>query len=105
MATYSEIFDLRRNQILLDKVTVAIIVAAETVYAEAGGVTNHTNRLIWAREASIKPRRMAEVFMSSVLAANKDKTRANIIAATDIAIQTDVDAVIDDFADGIAVLG
>ncbi len=104
MATYQELFDLRRNQVLLDKVTVAIIVAVETIYAEAGGVTNHANRLIWAREASIKTRTMAEVFMGPVLAANKIATVTNIISATDANIQQDVDAMIDNFADGTAVL-
>ena len=104
MATYQELFDLRPNQVLLDKITVAIIVAAETVYAEAGGTANHANRIIWAREASINPRSMAKVFMSAVLAANKTATVANIIDASDAAIQTNVEDVIDNFADGTAVL-
>ncbi len=104
MATYQELFDLRINQVLLDKVTVAVVVAAETVYAEAGGVTNHANRIIWARETMINPSGMARVFMGPVLVANKAATTANIIGATDSAIQTNVDDVIDDFADGTAVL-
>ena len=105
MATYQELFDLRRNQVLLDKITVAIIVAAETIYAEDGGTVNHANRIIWAREASIKPRRMGEVFMSAVLAANKAATVTNIIGVSDAAIQTNVEDVIDNFADGNPVLG
>lgn len=104
MASYQELFDLRRNQELLDKVTVAMIVAAETVFAEDGGMTNHANRVVWAREASINPRGMAGVFMSAVLAANKAATVANIIDAVDSAIQTNVDDVIDNFADGTKVL-
>ncbi len=103
MATYQEIFDLRNNQVLLDKVTVAIIVAADVVFAEAGGTANHANRLLWAREASIVPRGMAGVFMSAVLAANKAATVTNIINAADAVIQTNVDATVDDFADGTAV--
>ena len=105
MASYQELFDLRRNQELLDKVTVAVIVAAETVFAEDGGTANHANRIIWAREASINPRAMAEVFMSAVLAANKAATVGNISGAADSAIQTNVDDVIDNFADGAKVLG
>ena len=105
MATYEELFDLRRNQPLLDKVTVAVIVAAETVFAEDGATPNNANRLIWAREASIRPRTMAEVFMSSVLAANKAATVPNISGAPDATIQTNVDDVIDNFADGNPVLG
>jgi len=100
MATYQELFDLRNNQELLDKVRVAVIVAAETIYAEAGGVTNHANRLIWAREASIKPGQMAQVFMTSVLVANKSATVVNIVGAADAAIQTNVDNAVDDFANG-----
>lgn len=105
MATYQELFDLRRNQELLDKVTVALIVAAETVFAEGGGTVNHANRLIWAREASINPRGMASVFMSAVLAANKAATVPNISGAPDATIQTNVDGVINNFADGNPVLG
>lgn len=105
MASYQELFDLRRNHVLLDKITVAIIVAAETVYAEDSGEPNHVNRVIWAREASINPRGMAGVFMSAVLAANKAATVTNIIGATDSAIQTNIDGVIDNFADGNKVLG
>ena len=105
MATYQELFDLRRNQVLLDKITVAVTVAAETIYAEPGGTSNHANRIIWAREASINPRGMAGVFMSAVLAANKAATVTNIIGASDAAIQTNVEDVIDNFADGNPVLG
>jgi len=105
MATYQELFDLRHNHVLLDKVTMAVIVAAETVFAELGGTTNHANRIIWAREASIKPREMAGVFMSAVLAANKSATTGNIVGAADNAIQTNVNDVIDDFANGNEVLG
>ena len=104
MATYQELFDLRHNQVLLDKVTVAVIVAAETVFSEPGGTTNHANRVIWAREASINPRGMAFVFMSAVLAANKSAAVENIIEAPDDAIQTNVKAVINNFADGNSVV-
>lgn len=104
MATYQELFDLRRNQALLDKITVAVQIAAETIYAEAGGTTNHANRVIWAREATQHPRAMAEVCMSLVLAANKSNSVAQITGAADSAIQTNVDNLVDDLADGTAVL-
>lgn len=104
MATYQELFDLRRDQVLLDKITVAVIIAADTIYNEAGGTANHANRLIWAREASKSPRAMAEVFMAAVLAANKAVAAGSISGAADTAIQTNVDDVVDNFADGSAVL-
>ncbi len=104
MATYQELFDLRRNQVLLDKVTVAVVVAAETVYAEAVGTSNHANRIIWAREAMTNPSGMAKVFMGPVIVANKAATVAQIVGAADTLIQTNVDDVVDDFADGTGVL-
>ncbi len=104
MATYEELFDLRRNHSLLDKITTAVIVATDDIRTEPVGVANHANRVIWSREAAKSPRQMAEVFMAMVLAANKTATVGNISGASDTAIQTNVDAVIDYFADGNAVL-
>lgn len=104
MATYQELFDLRRNQKILDKMTVAMFVAAETIFTEVSTTNNHVNRIIWAREASIKPGQMARVFIGTVLAANKSATVTNIIEAADVVIQINVDDAVDDFADGTAVL-
>jgi hypothetical protein len=109
MATYEELFDLQRNQQLLDKITVAIIVSTNTIFegGDAGAPwdgANHANRVIWAREAAINPRRMAEVFMANVLALNKAMTEAQIIGASDAAIQSNIDASVDSFADGTAVI-
>ncbi len=103
MATYQDLFDLRRNQGLIDKVTTAVVIAAETIFTETSGA-NLANRQTWAREAIINPRKMAEVFMGVVLAANKSATRTSILAAADSAIQTNVDDAVDDFANGTAVL-
>lgn len=104
MANYEELFDLRRNQMLLDKITTAIAVAADTIRTEAGGTANHANRVIWSREAAKSPHQMAGVFMTMVLAANKGASPGAISGASDTAIQTNVDAVIDYFADGQPVL-
>ena len=104
MATYEELFDLRRNQTLLDKITTAIAVTADTIRTEAIGTTNHANRVIWSREAAKSLRPMADIFMSMVLAANKSASASAISGASDTAIQSNVDAVIDYFADGNPVL-
>ena len=57
MATYSELFDLRSDSDLRNKIAVAVIIAAETIRNESGATTNNANRLIWAKEASGRPRR------------------------------------------------
>ena len=49
MATYLEIFDLRSNSALKNRIGVACVVAAEAIRTEAAGTTNHANRMIWAK--------------------------------------------------------
>ena len=95
MATYQELFDLYNNSELLDKVTVAVAVAAETVMNESDTVTNHTNRFIWARTAMENPRGEANKFMMVVLAANKSAAKTDIQSATDTQIQNNVNDAID----------
>lgn len=100
MATYQELRGLFAHNELKNKVEVACIVAAETIRGEDAGVTNHTNRLLWAKAAFASPRAVAGQMMMALLAANKDAATAAITGATDSAIQTKVDAAVDLFADG-----
>jgi len=100
MATYAELRGLFNNTELQNKIEVACIVAAETIRGEDPGTTNHTNRLVWAKQTFNAPRNMSEKMLMAVLAANKDLTTAAILAATDAAIQTNVNAAVDVFADG-----
>lgn len=100
MATYAELFSLRNNSDLRNKVTSAVIIAAETVMNELDTVPNHANRLIWAKGVFANPRTETDRMFMAVLAANKDASVAQIEGATDAAIQTNVDDHIDLFADG-----
>lgn len=100
MATYEELFGLRNNSDLKNRVTSAVIIAAETVMNELDTVPNHANRLIWAKGVFAGPSREADRMYMSVLAANKDASVAQITGASDTAIQTNVDDHIDLFADG-----
>ena len=100
MATYRELFDAAEDNVLLDRIKVAIIIAADIVLNEVDTTPNHTNRVIWARTAFIDPGDQAKPFLYAVLAANKGATIATILAATDNAIQNNVNAAIDIFAGG-----
>ena len=100
MASYEEIFDLRNYSPLKNKVTTAVLIAAETIINEDPGTTNHANRLTWAKKVFTNPRVEADRMFMAMLAANKDATVSNIQNATDASIQTNVDAHIDLFADG-----
>ena len=100
MATYEELFSLCNDSALRNKVTSAVIIAAETVMNELDTAPNHANRLLWAKAVFANPRAETDRMFWALLAANKDATVANIQAATDAAIQTNVDDHVDLFADG-----
>jgi len=100
MATYNELRGLFNSSDLKNRVSVACIVAAETIRGEDVGTTNHTNRLAWAKQAFSNPNGMATQMLMALLAANKDAAVAAIEGASDAALQTKVDAAVDLFADG-----
>lgn len=100
MATYAELFDLRNDSALKNRVSAAVIIAAETVMNELDTVPNHANRLIWAKGVFANPGTESDRMFMAVLAANSDASVAQIQGASDAAIQTNVDDHIDLFADG-----
>ncbi len=100
MATYTDLQNALRNSLLTDRVEIAIAVAAVAISTELGSVTNHANRLIWAQEALGNLGGMAARFLPAVLAKNKNASIATITAASDAAIQTQVDELVDLFAQG-----
>ena len=100
MASYAELYDLRNDSALRNRVTTACIIAAETVMNEDGGVANHANRLLWAKAVFANPSGEASRMFMAILAANSGSPVSAIQNADDAAIQTNVDDHIDLFADG-----
>ncbi len=100
MATYSELYDLRNNQLLRKRASVACLIAAETVSQESAGVTNHANRLIWARRVFANAETESVRMLMLLLAKNKGASTAQIQAIADSTLQTAVDAAVDLFATG-----
>jgi len=98
MATYSELFDLRSNSALKNKITVACVIASESIRTEDPGTANHAARLAWAKAVFAAPEAEAERMFMAVLAQNAAATVAAITGATDAAIQTAVDAAVNVFA-------
>ena len=98
MATYADLFALRNNADLRNKVAVAVIVKAQDLAASVPT----TNEKAWISKAFASPSGEATRVFSAVLAANKDLTVAQISAATDVAIQTNVDAIVAIFVDADA---
>lgn len=100
MASLIELRALFGNDDLKGKVQVAVIIAAEAIRGEDGGTANHTNRLLWAKQAFDNPLGTAEKMLMAVLAANSGFTVAQITGASDSAIQANVNAAVNVFADG-----
>ena len=98
MATYQELLTASENETLRNKVRVACVIAAEVVRTEAGTVTNHANRLIWAKSVYISPDSVTQRMLWAVLAQNAAATLAQITGATDATVQTAVNNAIDVFA-------
>lgn len=105
MATYDELYELFRGGTaaineLHKRISVATIIAADNVFNESDATPNHANRLIWAKKVMEKPETYGLQLLPAVLAENKAASQAGILAATDSAIQTAVEAVVNLFADG-----
>jgi len=101
MATYEELYSLWHESSLKNRVTVAAIVAAETIQGEDPAIPNHANRLIWAKATLENPMSVADAVFRLVLAANKDATTEAILKASDASIQSAVDTAVDMFATGV----
>ena len=100
MATYGELYSLWHESALKNKVTVAVIVAAETIQGEDPVTPNHANRLVWARQAFEVTVDIANTMFRVILAVNKDASKEAILNATDVSIQVAIDAAVDTFATG-----
>jgi len=95
MATYEELFEMRSDSALRNRVAVACAIAADAIRQEDAGEPNHANRLAWARAAMANPESVAQAMLWATLAANADATVATIQSATDAQIQIKVDEAVD----------
>ena len=92
MATYAELFDLRTDSALRNRVAVAATVKAQSLLAVANP---NAKQVTWALAALKDPIAVANDLMSYVLAANRAAPVTTIQAVADTAIQTAVDAAAD----------
>lgn len=101
MATYAELLQASVNEILINKIRVAVVVAAEIVRTELVNFPNHTNRMIWAKQVFIDPDIEAKRMVWAVLAQNRGFTYEQIIGADDLTVQDAVNKAVDVFATGV----
>ena len=92
MATYLELHGLRSNSDLQDKVSVAVVKKAQSLI---DAVTPTTAQITWANDAIDNPKGNAGSLLNYVLAKNSELTSAQIVGASDAAIQTAIDGAVD----------
>lgn len=98
MATLSELLGAHDYTDLRLRVRMATVLAAEVVRSENVAVTNHANRLLWAKRVYEDPFTMGDSMFWAVLAQNSGFTYNQIINASDAAVQTAVNNAVDVFS-------
>lgn len=97
MASYLELFDLRSNSALRNLVSVAVTIRAQTILVSP---TPTVNQVAWASKALSSPDEQADKLLPYVLAVNAGLSVAQIKAATDAAVQTNVNSAVDKLIEG-----
>lgn len=100
MATYAELLEANADTDLVNKVRVAVVVAATDIMLESDQTPNHANRLLWAKTVFSDPAIAGTKMMWPVLAQNRVATLAQITGASDEEVQTAVDNAVNVFAQG-----
>ena len=94
MATYLELYTLRGNPELRQKIAVALTIAADTIRSETSSTNGHAERIVWAGRILNGLDGEAEKALRMVLAANKGANVSQIKNASDTAIQAKVDTIV-----------
>lgn len=100
MADYDKLYDLWYESSLKNRVTVAVVIAAQAVQNEDSATANHAARLLWSRQAFENPVAAANPIYRVILAVNRDLDQEAILGASDSNIQAAVDDAVNTFATG-----
>ncbi len=107
-ATYDELKAALGDQALKDKVQVSILIVVDKIIqgedTDAGfDQANHDNRAIWARRIMSNPqgsRVVAAQFLPILIVSSRAAAVEAILNASDATIQSQVEEIVDLFADG-----
>lgn len=92
MATYAELYELRSDSELRNKVAVAATKKAQSLIDAASPTTA---QISWANSAIVDPQAKAGPLLNYLLAANSALTVGQISGVSDANIQTAVNAAVD----------
>lgn len=92
MASYAELYDLRSNSALRNKIAVAVAKKAQLLIDSA----NPSNaQITWANSALTSPTAKAETLLTYLLAANSAASVGQIQGVADADVQAAVNAAVD----------
>ena len=92
MATYLELYALRTDSDLQDRVAVAVVKKAQALLV---GATPTAAEVAWAAASIASSKAEVPAMLNYVLAANSAASTAAILAATDATLQSSVDTAAD----------
>jgi len=94
MATYAELYTLSLDAGIVQRMTIAVAVAAEAINAESVQTYQHAERVAWAKRAMFNPDGMARQMLTLALAQSRAATAATIAAVDDATLQAATDAAV-----------
>lgn len=97
MATYLELFNLRKNSDLQDRVAVAAAKSAQQLLDKA---TPSQSEIAWAEAALKNPAEKVSQLLNYVLTKNSSLTVAQIQGASDSVLQGQIDVAVDVIVSG-----
>ncbi len=98
--TYLEMWELRKSVSFHNRVVVACVKSAQAILSE-GAAPKHAGRLRWANTVLVETSIQAERMMWAIIADATINTVGD--AATDVQVQTAVDAVLNQFIPDVIV--
>ena len=94
--TYSELASMAASSSFIDRVTMAVVIYARYLLAEAANVADHRRRANWAQTAIQNPRGIVTGLLPAIAAdgqfANQDPL--DLASTTDSALQIAIEATI-----------
>jgi hypothetical protein len=101
MATLLELYNIRANSSLQNRIVQGAMLVAQEIIDEAPATTNHVNRVKWAVAVMKAPDGWGDILLRVLVAKNPTLTIVQLTGVTDEALLTALRTVVNTFADNL----
>lgn len=101
MATLTELYNLRSDSALQNRITQACVIAAQEVVAEAEATVNHANRVKWAVAVLTSPDSCGAIMLRLLVAKFNAMTITQLTGAADSSLLNAVKESVNTFANNL----